>query len=219
MKLPWIFEGPSLRRMSPDESVLSGFWSRVKLNGSSMPVAKENATLMPALENGQLVIYCFGGSPMITGQFNFEIFKINPQAQQWSKVNYERPIVQTFGSRPVYQLDNNRQDYKLYYFSGQIPLQRINEGVKVCPPDTNCLDSRRMKFSRIKKSQASMQVIGRKNFAISICNEQIFVTGGMDNGQNLLSEFLVLKPEQALWEELKQKRNKKNSMPIRKRSN
>ena len=40
-----------------------------------------------------------------------------------------------------------------------------------------------------------MQVIGRKNFAISICNEQIFVTGGMDNGQNLLSEFLVLKPE------------------------
>ena len=48
---------------------------------------------MPSLENGELVIYCLGGSPMLSGQHLFEIFKINPQAQLWSKVEYERPIL------------------------------------------------------------------------------------------------------------------------------
>jgi len=32
----------------------------------------------------------------------------------------------------------------------------------------------------------------------------------MDNGQNLLSEFLVLKPGDGLWQEMKQKRTKKD---------
>ena len=77
MKLPYVFDGPNLRRYGANENVKQGFWTKLILNGSARPIAKENATLMPALEDGQLVLYLFGGSPMITGQYMFEIFKIN----------------------------------------------------------------------------------------------------------------------------------------------
>ena len=48
---------------------------------------------MPILEKGVFVLYLLGGSPMITGQFMFDLYKINPAKQTWSKVEYERPIV------------------------------------------------------------------------------------------------------------------------------
>ena len=64
-----------------------------------------------------------------------------------------------------------------------VPLQRINQGVKVCPPDMYRLDSRNLKWSRIRETNIeSVTVIGRKNFAITYCDDQVFVTGGMDNG-------------------------------------
>ena len=62
-----MFDGPLLRRVSPDESSVTGFWTRVQLSGSNLPVARENSTLMPTHEDGQLVIYCLGGSPYLTG--------------------------------------------------------------------------------------------------------------------------------------------------------
>ena len=34
--------------------------------------------MMPMMEQGQLVLYLLGGSPLLTGQSNFEIHKINP---------------------------------------------------------------------------------------------------------------------------------------------
>ena len=77
---------------------------------------------MPTLENGQLILYLFGGSPMTTGQFNFEIYKINTNRQTWQKVDYERPIVQTLGSRPIYKQDPKSNAYKIFFFSGQVPL-------------------------------------------------------------------------------------------------
>ena len=64
--------------MNPDDSTITGFWSKLKLTGSNVPAARENATLMPVLENGKFVVYCLGGSPMVTGQFSFEIYKIDP---------------------------------------------------------------------------------------------------------------------------------------------
>lgn len=102
MRLPWVFKGDHLRRYNPEESHIKGFWNKLLLNGSGQPIARENPTMMPALENGQLVLYLFGGSPMITGQFSFEIYKINPSKKSWAKVPYERPVVQTLGSRPVW---------------------------------------------------------------------------------------------------------------------
>ena len=110
------------------------------LNGSQRPIAKENATLMPIFENGFFVLYLLGGSPMITGQFMFEIYRINPDKQTWEQVKYERPIVQTWGSRPVYKKEDNGQ-FQVYFFSGQVPLQRINAGVKVCAPEMHEFDS------------------------------------------------------------------------------
>ena len=65
-------------------------------------MAREYSTLMPMTENGMLVLYLFGGSPMIPGIQNFEMFKINPSRKKWGKITYEKPIMQTLGSRPVY---------------------------------------------------------------------------------------------------------------------
>ena len=65
-------------------------------------MARENSTLMPLVKNGYLVLYLFGGSPMIPGLQNFEIFEISPSKKSWSKLEYKRPIMQTLGSRPVY---------------------------------------------------------------------------------------------------------------------
>jgi len=59
---------------------------------------------------------------MITGQFNFEIFKINVPKQMWSKMTYERPIVQTLGSRPVFAKNPNTDKFSLFVFSGMVPL-------------------------------------------------------------------------------------------------
>lgn len=118
LKLPYVFEGPKLRRMNADDKVIQGFWYKLQLNGSGQPVARENATLMPIMENGNLCLYLFGGSPMTTGQFNFEMYKIHPSKNAWQKIEYERPIVQTLGSRPIYKKDPKSDQFKLYFFSG-----------------------------------------------------------------------------------------------------
>lgn len=81
--MPYVFEGQRLIRYSAAKSEYNGFWQKLLLNGSGQPIARENATLMPILENGQMCLYLFGGSPMITGQFNFEIYKINPSKKTW----------------------------------------------------------------------------------------------------------------------------------------
>ena len=143
MKLPYVLDShtnSNLRRFGVQESEKQGFWSKLILNGSQRPIAKENATLMPIFENGFFVLYLLGGSPMITGQFMFEIYRINPDKQTWEQVKYERPIVQTQGSRPVYKKEDNGQ-FQVYFFSGQVPLQRINAGVKVCAPEMHEFDS------------------------------------------------------------------------------
>ena len=57
-------------------------------------------------------------------------------------------------------------------------------------------------------SQSDIPIVGRKNYAISYVDDQIFVTGGMDNGHKLLSEFIILDPLTGEWIELKQTRNK-----------
>ena len=64
---------------------------------------------MPMIEDGQFVMYLLGGAPLMTGQFPFDMFKIDPHHQKWSKVNYERPIVQTLGSRPVFFQDHKKE--------------------------------------------------------------------------------------------------------------
>lgn len=49
---------------------------------------------------------------------------------------------------------------------------------------------------------------GRKNFAMDFCKDLIFLSGGMDNGQNLLSEFMMFNPILGQWTELRQVRKK-----------
>ena len=78
IKLPYVFEGENLRRFKHKKNTKEGFWSKLPLNGSGQSIARENATMMPMMEHGQLVLYLLGGSPLLTGQSNFEIHKINP---------------------------------------------------------------------------------------------------------------------------------------------
>ena len=53
---------------------------------------------------------------------------------------------------------------------------------------------------------------------MTMCKDLIFVCGGMDNGQNLLSEFMIFNPIVGQWTELRQVRkrqensNKKRSL-------
>ena len=62
-----------------------------------------------------------------------------------------------------------------------------------------------MRWHRVKcYSKTQTPIIGRKNFAMSQVNGLIFVTGGMDNGQNLMSEFLFLDPADKGWWDLRQ---------------
>ena len=102
MKLPHVQEGKNIIRYRADKSTKVGFWSKLLLTGSGQPMARENSTLMPSVENGMLILYLFGGSPMIPGLQKFEIFKINPQKRKWHKVIYDKPVIQTLGSRPLY---------------------------------------------------------------------------------------------------------------------
>ena len=51
-------------------------------------------------------------------------------------------------------------------------------------------------------------MVGRKNFAMSICDDIIYVTGGMDNSHNPLSEFLMFSPRNGIWLDMKQTRKK-----------
>ena len=48
------------------------------------------------------------------------------------------------------------------------PMQRINSGVRVCPPDLHMTDSKTWKWNRLNTG-TSRPVEGRKNFAISYC--------------------------------------------------
>ena len=113
--------------------------------------------------------------------------------------------MQTVGSRPVFRKDGPAGDFSVYFFSGMVPLQRPNAGVKVCPPDLHRFDSKSMRWQRVKcHSKTQAPIVGRKNFAMSQTNGLIFVTGGMDNGQNILSEFLFMDPADKGWWELRQ---------------
>lgn len=49
----------------------------------------------------------------------------------------------------------------------------------------------------------SKAIEGRKNFAISYCADQVFVTGGMDNGQNVISDLLMFNLHSRDWTEFK----------------
>ena len=86
--------------------------------------------------------------------------------------------------------------------------------MKVCAPEMHEFDSSSMGWSRMKTYAPSNPVVGRKNFAMSMCGNQIFITGGMDNGQNPLSEFLILNPKTGNWYDMKQtrKKEKKNRL-------
>ena len=87
------------------------------------------------------------------------------------------------------------------------PMQRINSGVRVCPPDLYMTDSKTWKWQRMNTA-TSKAIEGRKNFAISYCADQVFVTGGMDNGQNAMSDLLMFNLKSRDWTEFKQMRRK-----------
>ena len=87
------------------------------------------------------------------------------------------------------------------------PMQRMNSGVRVCPPDLYMLDSTSWTWQRLNTA-TSKPVAGRKNFAISFCNDQVFVSGGMDNGQIVMNDLIMFDIKLQDWTEFKQLRKK-----------
>ena len=86
-------------------------------------------------------------------------------------------------------------------------MQRMNSGVRVCPPDLYMLDSTSWAWQRLNTA-TSKPVAGRKNFAISFCNDQVFVSGGMDNGQIVMNDLIMFDIKLRDWAEFKQLRKK-----------
>lgn len=80
-------------------------------------------------------------------------------------------------------------------------------------------DSESLRWKRIKSnSQNPTNVSGRKNFAMSYCCDQIFLTGGMDNGQNLIQDFSIMQPSTGNWTELKQARPRKDDKSLKRKT-
>ena len=86
-------------------------------------------------------------------------------------------------------------------------MQRMNSGVRVCPPDLYMMDSNSWTWQRLNTA-TSKPVAGRKNFAISYCNDQVFVSGGMDNGQIVMNDLIMFDISLRDWTEFKQLRKK-----------
>ena len=52
-KTPFIFtSNDKLRKLPLSVVNRNGFWMKLLLNGSGVPIARENSTLMPKIENG-----------------------------------------------------------------------------------------------------------------------------------------------------------------------
>ena len=62
------------------------------MKGSSMPVSRENATLMSMMPLSKNSIYMLGGAPMTTGANCFEIYEIDLSNKRWNKVETKGPI-------------------------------------------------------------------------------------------------------------------------------
>lgn len=152
-------------------------------------MARANAALMMNSAFGKNSITLIGGAPLVTGQHTFELFNIDPENGLWSKLPLENSIVHTLGSKPVYIVDKSNQKYKIFLFSGMVPLQRINSGVRVCPPDMLYYDSSTQVWTREQMKKDSM-IDGRKNYAISELGGKLWICGGMSQGQNVFSDIL-----------------------------
>ena len=168
-ELPYVTNHfDAFRRFNPEQVEMKGFWEKLLLTGSGQPVCRENATLMFGGNLGYRSLYLIGGAPVKTGAYPFEVFQINPGKNQWVKVQQQNPIVQHLGSKPVFNLDPVTQEFQVFTFSGMAPMQRINSGVRVCPPDLYMTDSTTWRWQRLNTAK-SLPVEGRKNFAISYC--------------------------------------------------
>ena len=72
-----------------------------------------------------------------------------------------------------------------------------------------------MRWHRVlSQTKNKLTVVGRKNFAMSTCDNQVFLTGGMDIARNLLSEFLILNLQNGEWNELRQTRKKQPTLAV-----
>ena len=79
--------------------------------------------------------------------------------------------MQNQGSRPVYRMNPATDSFEVFTFSGMVPSQRLNAGVKVCTPDAYVYMGSVSKWSKLKcKLADDISVIGRKNFAIAHCD-------------------------------------------------
>ena len=142
---------------------------------------------------------------MTTGVDNFEMYEIDLQRMQWNKIEQSKPIVQNMGTKPLYIINQAKRKFDLYSFSGMVPLQRINSGVRVCPPDLFSYDSKEDQWQRVINAN-SMQLEGRKHFAMSECDGRIYISGGMDHSQKMLDRIISYDIESGEWQDYKQVR-------------
>jgi len=129
---------------------IAGFWTRLNLCGSQVPVARENSSMVYVCNNFKPFLYLAGGSPLISGSSPFELYRIQLDKLKWERIQIPRNIVTPLGSRPDVVQDGSSDKVKLLLFSGQQPPQRLNEGIKICTVDFLSFDTQRLKWKRIK---------------------------------------------------------------------
>ena len=82
----------------------------------------------------------------------------------------------------------------------------MNQGLGVCTTDINQINVGKAPTEAIlirRENTGNMPIIGRKNFAMSICEGIINVTGGLNQFGHILTDFWVYNLQESKWKELK----------------
>ena len=69
----------------------------------------------------------------------------------WSSIEINKNVVQPVGSHPQIVQDPHTNELHVYMFSGQAPMQRINSGIRVCPPDLLHFNLQQKVWKRMKQ--------------------------------------------------------------------
>jgi|688.fasta_scaffold388661_1 hypothetical protein len=95
-------------------------------------------------------LYIIGGSKLVPGGSEFEIYNVNLEKNQWSSLTIQKNIIQPFGTRPEIVVDPKTKEVHWYMFSGITPSQRMNQGIKICSPDLLHFKLSKMAWKRLK---------------------------------------------------------------------
>jgi len=140
-------------------------------------------------KRGTQTLSLFGGNIPTTGSAPFEAYEVDLETHIWNKYNISPSFNQPKGTKPICAVDSKSGEVNVYQFSGLAPMQRINSGVRLCPPDLTAFSTETCAQRHLKQID-NAKLVGRKNFSVSYAPEFIIISGGMDSKSRQLSDFM-----------------------------